>query len=1048
MNQEASAIVEELLQKERSLSALKNVEQQANPGSFIFSDEANLFKGEPSAELMDVVGRLNARGINVAIFTSDNPDNLETAALRDQLTQANGLGSYSDGTLQVNTLACVWNNKTTDGRKELDCVTGAGIGRYIGDSQVNSLVNHVVDEGYYADDFSAGFANGLNEVDQILAAREAQATQQAAQPTATPYAETDTTPIEIQPSESRPNFMETHGREVYGGVTAVILMALVGADQMFAKPKRLFVKGIESDRRLALNEATKLNLDFGKGLSLFDAIISEYGESYPEKANQAREDRSIFSNKVDEVKAAAEELKLAKVGFFRKKEDMEDVRAAAKKLRTKAMELLRLIDDQSNKAEDLQERKNSARTNAAAAKEKLAEVKDVWYVEKFKVFGEILPPKDKAMVGIESLAKEAFDNAYYNTALALKGNDQAVEVLGLLEKFMLAVGALTSGYEIADGLYRDAGSDIAKWPNKAIDLKQLANSGIQLLTTAKAGISITEKLDEVIRLSKAAEVEFANAKDFSSATATILKQQDENDAAIAEIEEKGFEDKHIKKFRDAMVEALSKANVFASQGNWKEAHAQLGVLRVKTNESLIEMKRLEQLQKQNIIDLEILAKEVEKDKKRYAGETTKAWTDLSENFVPANYDEKDKIWKELREGSESGEKIVIADLNPYFTAIALTLKELTDDKSDENDIASKASSRNSFEEQKFDESAALIRKMEKRLAESRQMMDALLERQKLANKSKSEYSAAIVNSSARLRAAEESIDTKEENRLVDKEVDEQIKNARKFIDLAERAGKASIYVAALEAANRATDLAIRARQSAEAQIKALKELYSKLESHKKSSNAAANKAIQAVIDESDEVITSATTNIQNALQRSLAALVTAESALAAKEDHVLSKAIEDLLGDLDQVDEKTEELEQAFKSDRNSYQDLLDDLKRAISDADSAISRASSKCNDSDAGSAGDGALGSARSSNPDMASWGESRSSIKSKIQAAKRAEDYADSAYSQASSAILAAEQARQRELERQREAQRARERAAEQAREASRTVNSVGGHASRKI
>ena len=206
--------------------------------------------------------------------------------------------------------------------------------------------------------------------------------------------------------------------------------------------------------------------------------------------------------------------------------------------------------------------------------------------------------------------------------------------------------------------------------------------------------------------------------------------------------------------------------------------------------------------------------------------------------------------------------------------------------------------------------------------------------------------------------------------------------------------------------------------------------------------------MKGIDNEADAVITAETKALKKTLVQALAAVVTLESGLAAKEDHDLAQAINELLEKFDRIDRNTNELSMSFLGDKSSYQRLLDDLEKAINNAETAISRASAKCNDSDAGTAGDGALSSARSTKPGMLSWGEARSTIQSKIQASKSAEDYADQAYSQASRAIAAAETARALEAQRQRQIELDRQAAINRSNEASRSISIGSNQAGRKF
>jgi hypothetical protein len=338
--------------------------------------------------------------------------------------------------------------------------------------------------------------------------------------------------------------------------------------------------------------------------------------------------------------------------------------------------------------------------------------------------------------------------------------------------------------------------------------------------------------------------------------------------------------------------------------------------------------------------------------------------------------------------------------------IANILKEVTDDPHNQQDIATEAANKNSIEEQKIDEAEGLIREMERRLLSAQQLMDGLLERQMLARKAEAEYQAAIDNSQSRLQLAEESIDTEEEDRLVDSTVDQQIADSKELIEFAKSAAESLNFVAAFESASKATSLAIQARQGAEEQIKHLKDLYSSLESTKGESTKIFKMVFREVDQEHDEVVTSSTNQLVISLKNRINQAKDEEKALASFEDNDLARAIEALMASYKSIDNLSSQLYAALESDQNSYQELLDDLDEAISDAESEISSASSRCRHSDAGSSCKISLSSARNSLPNKASWGTSRSAIKSRIISAENAEDYAETAYRQADSAISAAE------------------------------------------
>lgn len=1053
-------------------------ELQAN-GSFYLFDEADLFhNGQISAELQAAVDQLTDHGVRVVIFTSENPNRLSTDELIKQFLTANGFSADGEN-IGMNDLICTINLNNLEGKKDFDCLAGFALSRNIGDAEINAVIDAIIDQGYYVSDpetgksdYDHGFTVAYEGVDQILDRADAQATQQAMpveQATEAPYQiPNDTQNFETQVVEQRPNFIETHQTETVSAAAVAIVAALWGIDFKFFRPKKMVIANANKERRNALGQITKLNVNVGRGISLFNGVADVYGASYPDEAKTTREQETDFRNRIDRLQEAKEELFTLNTSFFQNlgwaKNDKvtDEIRRKARSIQTETAELLALIQEKSDLFDSLNEQKAKSGSNVDKVKMEIEEL-EAWYDEKISVpsYRSILPPRKTAFTEMSSRYEEAFHNVRMNPQFELKGSKQAVELSEILLKFKVAVETFTSSYETSLALYADARKDLAKWPDRAITIEQLGNSGSKLLNDAKPGISIPNEFDEVIELSNQAKNEFIFAKDFASLTANVLTLQDENDKSIAEIEAEGFDDKHIALFREEMTEALTRANSLATLGKWKEAQAQLGILRVKTNGALEEMQRLQKLREQNINDLENLAKDVDVGKVKYKNETTKAWEDL-QSFSSANYDETQAIWSELRsKNAQTESKVEVTDLRFHFGNIALILEEITDNQSSETDIASQVASKNSFKKQKFDEAAILIREMEKKLARADQMMDELIERQKLINKAKKEHVAAIENAKTRLKSALESIDEPEEKRFTNGEIKNMIEESAKLIELAKKAGVAMVFVAALEAANRAADLAIQGKKNADDQIKEIRTLFSRLESRKKQSNLKANQIIERVVEEADAVITNETTKLVTNLKQALGVLVTIEAGLAAKENIELNRGLNDLLAKFDGLDAKTNELERSYNSDRESYSELLEDLKSAIRNAKSRIDSAEDHCNDSDAGIAGDGALSSATSTLPSMAEWGDSRSDIESRIKAAGKAKDYAETAYTQADRAIKAAEAARRAEQERlekiaedkrkaEVEKQRAIERAADERRqsEARKAVGNNQSHGRRSV
>lgn len=1043
------------------LKSLANtIEAQTNLGGFYFVDEGHLFAGgEPSAEFKLVIEQLQARGVDVVVITSDNPNNLTIKEITDLKTSELGLGSDGNNTLNNRVIVCTFNKHVQNEfeSKEAECFTADGFEGLIGLSDTQQA-QQLIKEGYINGDPDAGFLGAFQYFEQIFDQRDARATQQAM-----PQTEATTIPTqENANAESvvgvppKPSFYETHKTPItYSSITAAFVGLFVGYT-VLTRPKRMFVQGIENSRRSALDKFNSLQKVVGEGLTSFDTIDSYLSAPYPEEAEASRVEKAAFDKEWNALLEAQAALIAAKVGLTKNRAKMSDIEAAAKKVGEISHKLHAQVELTIKKRIELYEKKEAAQTNSEIAKKKLEETIK-WYKVKQQVFPNALPSTEAAFAQIQGLCDEAEHNAYLNTALALRGSEDALRVTKMLDKFELAVDALIQSYDFSVETFRAISSDLAQWPELAVDPEQLVSSGRTLLGDAKSMISDPEKLERVVEVSKAASEQIRFAKDFSSAESTILSLQDENNKSIAEINkdvkaetDAEYKGSHIQSLRDEAGEALSTANLAASQGSWSEAQAQLGILRVKTNETLAEMNRLDQLRKSNDNDLKSIAKEVRDTRETYQSETTEAWNDLKKNFKSENYDESSQPWKILRKDMSKKE---VANFSDHFTLIDTILTEVTDNPADPKDIASVATLKNSMDKQEFDKASALIRDMEKRLAHAQQLMEGLLERQKLARKSEKEYSQAIENSKARLADALTTVDTQEEDRFVDQPTEDMIKEAGVLIEFAKDAGKAFVYVAALEAATKATNLAIQGKKLAEGQIDTLRDLYDNLGSSKKESLSSVNAIIAKVEGENDEVITSVSTQALKALNSAISNAANDEKSLAALEDHDLAEAIKVLLASYVSIGTLRSSLKEKFEADQESYQELLDQLETAINNASSAINSASSRCSHQDAGFSGNTSLASARASMPSKGKFGDKRSSLQNDIKSAKNAQEYAEDAEEKADRAIAAAKAAREREAAEKRAAELAKQqreanekRAAEQARQARETATKISTDSNR--
>jgi len=1037
-----------ILDEPNALKALAStIKAQSGPDGFYFVDEGHLFAGgEPSAEFQLVIEQLQARGVDVVIITSDNPNNLTTREITDQMTTELGLGSDANDTLGVRVIVCTFNKHIQNDyeHKEVECFSGDGYEGLISSADTTHA-QEVIRDGYIADEPDAGFLRAFQFFEQKFEQRDALATKQAMpQPEATlaPYqAPANSEPVIEIPSG--PGFYETNKKIVdYSVITSLVFGVLIGTN-LLTGPRRMFVKGVKDARRSAITKFDTLKGEVGTGLSSFSAINSYLSASYPDQAEESRAEKRVFDKDWGALVEAQAALIAAKVSFFKNRAKISEVEAAAEKVGRISQRLQAQIEEKNAEAEDLYERTQAAQTNTNTAKKKLEKTTD-WYEDKQKVFGKALPSTKIAFAQIQAMFDEAEYNSYQDIALALRGSDQAVEVTKTLGKFGIAVDAILHSYDFSVDTFRAITTDLANWPDLAVNPTQLVSSGQKLLDDAKAGVSIPDKLEEVVKISQQAEEQIRFAKDFSSAEATVLSLQDENNKNIKEINADvetatgaEFFGSHIQNLRDEAATALSKSNQAASQGMWSEAQTQLGILRVKTNETLAEMNRIDQLRKSNETDLDSIAKEVKETRVTYHSKTTTAWTDLNKNFKSDNYDESTETWNLLRKDMSKKE---VANFSDHFKLIDDILTEVTDNPNDPKDIASVATLKNSMQKQEFDKATVLIRDMEKRLAHAQQLMDGLLERQKLARKSEAEYSAAIDNSRARLKAALLTVDTDEEQRFVDRPAEEMMAKAGEIIKFAEKAGKNLVFVAALEAATKATNMAIQAKKNAEDQIDTLRDLYDDLGKHKKRSLESANTLTAKVEKENDEVITTISTQAMKALETAISSAANDEKSLAALEDHDLAKAIGVLLATYDTIDNLRESLNGKLEADRASYQKLLNDLNNAISSATTSINSASSRCSQTDAGYAGDAALSSARSTLPSQGKLGDKRSSLQSDIKSAKSAEEYANKARSQANSAISAAETARALKAAQEAAIKRAADQAADRAREAATRITTT--------
>lgn len=985
-------------------------EAQTEYRPVLIYDEAGTLGGELSSDLNQAIKDLESHGYHVVIVTSNNPDRLLTIDLFYKILAEQGYGSAADGTLDPYVIGCITNYNAIDVPGEtgrVECLAGANVPFSV--AQDEEAAGYIVQQA--RSNLQGGYTNAYNYYDREATAYE-QAIEQANQPVETEQTEVQPlTGLETAPSQpERVNYIEKYQQEIRIGSGVVVALVMAGLWARYGEPRRKYKNQTRNIKKNVETRFQELDMVMatGGGLTIFDALASDLEASYPEQAQEVREQRAAFLAVWEEAQNLATVSRDTKVSFF-DKETQAALRKKLAQLEVHIRDMYTKIGEKKVEHEDITERKRAAGANLETASTEFAATEE-WYTTQRQAKGNVLPQTEKALAGIKSKYDAAEQNIRYG-GQDLLGSDIAREVVALLEKFKSAVGVFIAAYDVSQRLLDDSAKQLQPWADKVIMPNDLAHAGVVELTHASAGIGNDTEFTDVVTHAEAARGHFESAKLFATSISETLRQDDANGVALQAIFDRQFTNQ-VTGIQQEFAKALSKANTLAGEGEWRRASQELGVMLVKSNEALAEMKRLEALHQTNIDDLKRLSIDVASAQKRFDVEATKLWGELQADFVPDNY----------------------VGFTTHHTQAGQILRDLYDHPDNDQDVASNAARENDMEHQHFDKAAEIIGGMERQLAKSHQLMDELRERHTLANKAKSEYKVAIGNSAKRIADAVASIDTKEEDRLVDTTVDTKIKSAKELQTQAEKAAEKLVYVTAFELANQASQLAIEARQSAEEQITRLKELFARMDRQKADSKQRLETVHSEIDREADAVVSRRTYDAITAAKALFLSIQTNEKGLATKEDHQLAAGVQQTTSEYEKTMQNASQAMQSLEQDRREHQAALNQAKQAISSASSEINSARSVCSDHRSGSYGDSELASAVSTLPSEPPWGSTKATIDSALQKAKQAESYAEAAARKAQAEINAYEH---REMLKRQAEQAARDKALKEAREAAERV-----------
>ncbi len=646
-----------------------------------------------------------------------------------------------------------------------------------------------------------------------------------------------------------------------------------------------------------------------------------------------------------------------------------------------------------------------------------------WY-EQAQENSRILPTKDNVFGGLQAEVESASQLILYQSHGELRGARILENVRVILEALEKAASIVVTtesfGRETMQAI-RDA---LSSWRTEFPNPDTLAESPLSSLAEAIAYLTDDSDYGDVIPPAEEARARFENLRVEVGDLVASLKLRDEVATYLKSQSDKGFTNQ-VETLLYEAAQALSAGVMAITAGTLVGVTNNFCLARTKSEMAQKRMVYLVKLCDTNQLRLTDLSQKVAAAEVQRTTQVGPLWNNLQSNFARPN-------WAEAAE---------------YFELATGLLANLFDNPADSHDLASQVADLNDMTTQKFEDAEKLLNDLFRQYQQAVGLLESVANRHALCVKSRNDHGSALEKAQSRLAEAETYRDTHDAD--VDSAVDENLEEAKALIKKGQKAASEKNYVLALESADAAVIMVMRALDAAKGQVSELSRLRDLLENTKAEAHEAVDEVSQAIGAEHDSVVTVDTEQALSLARSSLERARTAEAGTARLEDAMLAKSLKGSIAAYDQTSKAAEKAMACLASDQDSYTSLMSVAQSAISSASTAIGEAAGYCNDSRAGNAGDGELSSARSLLPANPARGATRSKLRDSASSANSAKSKAKQAESEARAAIRRYEEAeearRQAEAARKRAEECARQQSLESARRLSSSSSSSSSHRS---
>ena len=352
-----------------------------------------------------------------------------------------------------------------------------------------------------------------------------------------------------------------------------------------------------------------------------------------------------------------------------------------------------------------------------------------------------------------------------------------------------------------------------------------------------------------------------------------------------------------------------------------------------------------------------------------------------------------------------------------------TLRFLFDDPANAGDLASQIGRLNDMDTQNFQGAHDMLDRAFADLQGAEAQLTAVVQQLSAVQKTEAEVVDRIATVRTVIDRAQ--VFETESDSLIDEAVQDMLNQANALHTAATSHVQAQEFMLAASELAEARRLAEEAYESAQRQVRTIRDLYDRVNQSRSSAEQRLS-SVQQTINASqlpagqtqDALfqLTSGNVAYKKAKQK--------EETVAGLEDHKLAEALRDVVDSYDQAGNLADQAISTFQGEKRQYEQALDSAQNAVETAEGAIAAARRTMSDSDAGSAGSSALSRAQSALPSSPSYGVTLDSLSRIAAAARDAERNAETAQREAQYAINAAEEARA-EARRRREAEERRQR-----------------------